>query len=667
MSADRDNAEKDDGDAAVSTGDLAGAGGDAPPSALPPKRKSRALFAPAAVVVDKRVDGSLVLRSPVALGACVQRVGDWLAHWADVEPDRPFLCERGPTGNWQTLSYSEVASQSGKLAAGLVRRKLSAERPLVVLSENSVEHALLMLAAMQVGVPIAPLSPAYSLQSKDFAKLKAIVRLLEPGMVYAADEGRYGNALSAIRDLHDGEVVVGASQRQQQGPRSTSGATPIAALYVLGRTAEVALAAETVGPDMIAKFLFTSGSTGEPKAVINTHRMLTGSQQAKLQTWPFLANDPPVIVDWLPWSHTFGGNHNFNLVLANGGTLYIDSGRPLPGLFDQTIANLRDVASTIHFNVPRGYDMLIRALDANDALRERFFSRMRVLFNAGAALPQNLWESLNTLSVKGRDKPIPLVTSWGSTETAPLATDCHFQAARSGVIGIPVPGTEIKLVPQRDQDKATGSAECDKFEIRVRGPNVTPGYWKQPELTASAFDDEGFYRIGDAVRFVDKARPERGLVFDGRIAEDFKLATGTSVQVGSLRSRAIAALAPVAQDVVVTGHDCDSCGFLVFPDIPACRALSGVAGDASVADVLAGDKVRDKVREGLAALKSEGGGSSSWAARALLLDEPPSIDAGEITDKGYINQRAVRVRRSDLVDLLDGRMPDSDPARVIAL
>ena len=657
--------EKDGGDAGESASESAGESAPSAPTAPTPKRKSRALFAPAAVVVEKRGDGTLILRSPVALGVYTQRVGDWLTHWADVEPDRPFLAERRATGEWQTLSYSEVASQSGKLAAGLVRRKLSAERPLVVLSENGVEHALLMLAAMQVGIPIAPLSPAYSLQSKDFAKLKAIVQLLKPGMVYAADESRYGNALTAIRDLHDGEVVVGAAQGQ--GPRSTTDATPIAALYVLGRTAEVALAAATVGPDMIAKFLFTSGSTGEPKAVINTHRMLTSNQQAKLQTWPFLANDPPVIVDWLPWSHTFGGNHNFNMVLANGGTLYIDSGRPLPGLFERTIANLRDVASTIHFNVPRGYDMLIRALDADDALRERFFSRMKVLFTAGAALPQNMWDALNALSSKGRDKPIPLVTSWGSTETAPLATDCHFQAPRSGVIGVPVPGTELKLIPQPEKGEQRDSASSDKFEIRVRGPNVTPGYWKQPELTARAFDDEGFYRIGDAVRFADQAKPERGLVFEGRIAEDFKLATGTRVQVGSLRIRAIAALAPIAQDVVVTGHDCDCCGFLVFPNVVACRAIAGLADDASNDHVLADGNVRDKVREGLAALKSEGGGSSTWAARALLLSEPPSIDAGEITDKGYINQRAVRERRSDLVDVLDGRAADSDPPRVIAL
>ena len=585
-------------------------------------------------------------------------IGAWLEHWADAEPDRPFLGERGWDGQWVTLTYSEVASKAAKLAAGLMRRKLSADRPIVVLSDNSIEHALLMLAAMQVGVPIAPLSPAYSVQSKDFAKLKTIVRLLTPGLVFVADASRYAAALTAIRDLHDGEIVTG-SQSARGGD-----ATPLAALYVLGRTAEVVLARETVGADMIAKFLFTSGSTGEPKAVINTHRMLCSNQQAKLQTWPFLANEPPVIVDWLPWSHTFGGNHNFNLVLANGGTLFIDGGKPMPGLFDRTRENLRDIAPTVYFNVPRGYDMLIGALESDDALRAHFFSRLKVLFYAGAALPQNLWDALAALATKTLGKPIPMVTSWGSTETAPLATDCHFQAARSGVIGNPVPGTLLKLIPI---DPPGYSGAPTKMEIRVRGPNVTPGYWKQPEMSAAAFDEEGFYKIGDAVRFNDPTRPERGLVFDGRIAEDFKLTTGTSVQVGSLRIQGIAAHAPLAQDIVVTGHDCDACGFLIFPNVAACRAIAGLGDDAAIDDVLTHPAVRERVRSAMQAMRDTGSGSSTWGARAMLAAEPPSIDAGEITDKGYINQRAVRERRSALIAILDGHAPDADPPGVITL
>ena len=603
-------------------------------------RQRLASFAPAAVAVENRPDGVRILRSPVPLQAYPPRLGDWLEHWADAEPDRAFLFERGGDGRWSGVTYGEAAQRVLRLAAGLMQRKLSPERPLAILSDNGVEHGLLMLAALHVGIPVAPLSPAYSLQSKDFGKLCAIIALLRPGLIYVADRRRFDAALIAIDDIHDADIVAGSASG------AIGAATPIAALYALGGTGAVTRASAAVSPATIAKFLFTSGSTGDPKAVINTHGMLCANQQAKAQTWPFLAHEPPVIVDWLPWSHTFGANHNFNMVLRNGGTLYIDHGKPMPGLFDTTVANLREIAPTVYFNVPRGYDMLIGALRADAALRERFFSRLRVIFYAGAALPQHLWEALGELALQTLGRPVPMVTSWGSTETAPLATDCHFQAARSGVIGIPVPGTELKLVPAGD-----------KLEIRVRGPNVTPGYWRQPELTAAAFDDEGFYIIGDAVRFVDPLRPERGLVFDGRLAEDFKLTTGTRVNVGNLRIQAIAALAPVAQDVVVTGHDRDACGFLIFPNGPACRALAGLAADATQFDTLEHPSVRERVRAGLAALRDAGGGTSTWATRALLLADPPSIDAGEITDKGYINQRAVRERRAALVELLHSAVP----------
>ena len=603
-------------------------------------RQRLASFAPAAVAVENRPDGVRILRSPVPLQAYPPRLGDWLEHWADAEPDRAFLFERGGDGRWSGVTYGEAAQRVLRLAAGLMQRKLSPERPLAMLSGNGVEHGLLMLAALHVGIPVAPLSPAYSLQSKDFGKLCAIIALLRPGLIYVADRRRFDAALIAIDDIHDADIVAGSASG------AIGAATPIAALYALGGTGAVTRASAAVSPATIAKFLFTSGSTGDPKAVINTHGMLCANQQAKAQTWPFLAHEPPVIVDWLPWSHTFGANHNFNMVLRNGGTLYIDHGKPMPGLFDTTVANLREIAPTVYFNVPRGYDMLIGALRADAALRERFFSRLRVIFYAGAALPQHLWEALGELALQTLGRPVPMVTSWGSTETAPLATDCHFQAARSGVIGIPVPGTELKLVPAGD-----------KLEIRVRGPNVTPGYWRQPELTAAAFDDEGFYIIGDAVRFVDPLRPERGLVFDGRLAEDFKLTTGTRVNVGNLRIQAIAALAPVAQDVVVTGHDRDACGFLIFPNGPACRALAGLAADATQFDTLEHPSVRERVRAGLAALRDAGGGTSTWATRALLLADPPSIDAGEITDKGYINQRSVRERRAALVELLHSAVP----------
>ena len=409
-------------------------------------------------------------------------------------------------------------------------------------------------------------------------------------------------------------------------------------------TPEVAKAFAAVTPDTIAKFLFTSGSTGTPKAVINTQRMLTSSQQAKAQTWSFLEDrgENLVILDWLPWSHTFGANHNFNLVLRNGGTLYVDGGKPAPGLFATSLANLRSVMPTVYFNVPRGFDMLIAALRSDDELRRRFFSEVKFAFYAGAALPQNLWDALEELSIKTVGRALPMVSAWGSTETSPLATDCHFQAQRSGNIGVPIPGTELKLVPSGD-----------KLEVRVRGPNVTPGYWKAPELTAQAFDAEGFYLIGDAVTFADPARPELGLFFDGRVAEDFKLNSGTWVSVGTLRVAGIAALAPLAQDIVVTGHGSDEVRFLVFPNIAACRAHAGLPDSADVKDVIGHDKVRGTIAQGLAKLKAQSGNSSGHATRALLLAEPASVDGGEITDKGYINQRAVLTRRSQAVATLD--------------
>jgi feruloyl-CoA synthase len=387
--------------------------------------------------------------------------------------------------------------------------------------------------------------------------------------------------------------------------------------------------------------MFTSGSTAEPKAVINTQRMLCSNQQAIAQVWPFI-NEPQVLVDWLPWHHTFGGNHNFNMILRNGGTLYIDAGRPLPGQFEVTLANLREIAPTIYLNVPRAYGMLVAELRNDAGLRRHFFSRLQLLFYAAAGLPQNLWDALEALALETRGRKLPMVSSWGSTETAPAATSCHFQAERSGVIGLPIPGCELKLVPSGEQ-----------LEARVRGPNVTPGYWQEPELTAASFDEEGYFKIGDAVRFVDPTQPERGLLFAGRLGEDFKLSTATWVRVGALRLNAIAALAPVAQDIVIAGHDRDQIGFLIFPNVDACRSLCGdLPADAELARVLLHPLVRARVSEGLSLLAQAGGGSSTHATRALLMVEPASIDAGEITDKGYINQRAVLQRRADLVEAL---------------
>jgi feruloyl-CoA synthase len=504
----------------------------------------------------------------------------------------------------------------------------------VILSDNSIEHALLTLGAMHVGVPAAAISPAYSLMSGDFDKLKSMIALLDPGAIYVGSLAAFAPALAAIRPLHQAAIVCGGV--------GCGDAIAFREIAAVPETDDVATAFAAIGPDTIAKFLFTSGSTGTPKAVINTQRMLTSSQQAKAQTWPFLKHTDLTMLDWLPWSHTFGANHNFNLVLRNGGTLYVDGGKPAPGLFATSLANLRSVMPTVYFNVPRGFDMLIAALRDDEALRRRFFSEVKFVFYAGAALPQNLWEALQDLSLKTLGRAMPMVSAWGSTETSPLATDCHFQAQRSGNIGVPTPGTELKLV------------RCgDKLEVRVRGPNVTPGYWKAPDLTAEAFDADGFYRIGDAVSFADSARPELGLFFDGRVAEDFKLDSGTWVSVGTLRVAGIAALAPLAQDIVVRGHGGDAARFLVFPDLAACRAYASLPENAGADEVIADETVRAAIGQGLARLKAAGGGSSSYATRALLLAEPPSVDAGEITDKGYINQRAVLARRPDAVAVLE--------------
>jgi feruloyl-CoA synthase len=600
------------------------------------------LFAPAAVVQECRGDGAVMLRSSVPLGEIERCIGCYLEQWADCEPGRPFLAERPEGNTWRVLPYGEARRRVRRLAAGLLRLGLGPQAPLIILSDNSIDHALMMLAAMHVGIPAVSVSTSYSLASTDHAKLRSIVSLVEPGLVFAEDQGAYARALAAVA------TVSGA-------PLSTSKPMAVSDAILLGDLEQddedaVAAAFEVVGPDTMAKLLFTSGSTGEPKGVINTQRMLCSNVQARSQNWPFLDDMPPVMVDWLPWSHTFGGNYNFNAVLRHGGTLHIDAGRPAPGRFEPTVRNLREISPTVYANVPRGYDMLVTALRSDRELRESFFTRLQVLFYAAAALPQHLWEALHELSVQTVGERVPTVSAWGATETAPMVTDCHFQAERSGVIGIPVPGSEVKLLP-------SGA----KLEVRVRGPHVTPGYWRRPDLTAGHFDDEGFYKIGDAVRFVDPARPELGLLFDGRVAEDFKLDSGTWVNVGILRVQALAALAPLAQDIVLTGHDRAEIGFLVFPNLEGCRTVSGnLPADSDIEALVSHPAVRERVAEGLARLRDAGQGTSSYATRALFLTEAPSLDAGEITDKGYLNQRAVLARRANWVQALHASTPTHD-------
>jgi feruloyl-CoA synthase len=609
------------------------------------------LFAEPRITAERRADGSMILRNTVPCPPAPRALGVWLEDWARKTPDRPFLAERpAPGAPWRHLAYGEARRQVRAVATALIARGLSAERPVAILSDNGVDHGVLALGAMHAGIPVAAISPAYSLMSADGAKLKSMIELLNPGLIYVADEAQFATALRRLSGVHDAEIVA---SRLAVPAGEGVGARSFETLTVITDDRAVDAAFSAIKPDTTARFLFTSGSTGAPKAVINTHGMLTANQEAKAAVWPFLASDPPIIVDWLPWSHTFGANHNFNMVLRNGGTIYIDGGKPAPHLIGTTLANLADVGPNIWFNVPRGYDMAVEAIRADPELGRQLFRNLRVIFYAAAALPQSVWEALGELSTKLAGRRIPMVSAWGSTETSPLATDCHFQAERSGNIGVPVPGVELKLTPNGG-----------KMEVRVRGPNVTPGYWKNEALTAEAFDEEGFYRIGDAVRLADPERPEAGLFFDGRVSEDFKLTSGTWVSVGELRIEGISALSPIAQDIVVTGHDHDEIGFLVFPNVPACRRIAGLGEDAPLQEALGAEAVRATLRDGLLRLKEKcGGASSRYATRARLLAAPPSPDAGEITDKGYINQRAALVCRAADVGLLQG----DDPAHYVGI
>ena len=564
-------------------------------------------------------DGSFVLRSPEPLKPYARCIGEWLERWAAETPDAEAFAERRADGSWRRLRWGEARATVGRIAQSLLGLKLLPQAPIVVLSDNAIDHLLLMLAGMHIGRAVCTVSSAYCRLTQDHTKIHGILNTLGPALVYASDAQVYGPALASA-GLHS---VVVFSQGAEAFPGALS-------FDSLARTAEgpaVRAAFEAITPDTHAKYLLTSGSTGHPKVVINTHRMLCANQQMVAQAWRFLDHEKPVIVDWLPWSHTFGGNHNLNMVLRNGGTLVIDEGRPAPGLVDKTVANLCEVRPTLHFNVPRGLDMLLPLLEDDPAKAEAFFSRLRAVFYAGAALPQATWDRLQALAIKTRGAPVWLTTSWGSTETSPSITSAYWRLDRAGVIGLPLPGVELKFVPSGE-----------KLELRVRGVNIFPGYRDAPHLTAQAFDAEGYYCIGDAGYLADDAAPERGVVFNGRVAEDFKLTTGTWVSVGTMRVRVVSALAPWAQDAVITGHDRDEVGVLVFPT-PAAAALP--PGDLT-----------ERVSAALRALRAEGGGSSQVPARAKILSSPPSAEAGEITDKGYINQGAVLKRRADEVAAL---------------
>jgi feruloyl-CoA synthase len=606
----------------------------------PPLRPVR--LGPADVLVERRGDGAILMRSPHPLPPHPQKLTERLVHWAKAAPDRVFLAQREGAGGWRTLSYAQTLAAVRAIAAALLERGLSAGRPIAILSGNDIEHALMSLAAMHVGIPYAPISVPYSLLSADFGKLKAIMATLSPGLVFAANGTAFARAIAAA--VPAGTEIVVASN--PPGDRPT---TPFAKLPATAPTPAIDAAHAGVGPDTVAKILFTSGSTGQPKGVINTQLMLCANQAMIRAGFAFVTDEPPVIVDWLPWNHTFGSNHNFGLVLDNGGSLYIDEGKPLPGAIDATVRNLRDIAPTVYFNVPKGFEMLLPHFEADRALREKFFSRLQVMFYAGASMPQYAIDAWQQLAVETTGMRITFISSLGSTETAPAALARTWQSERTGNIGLPLPGVELKLVPREG-----------KLEARLKGANITPGYWRAPALTADAFDDEGFYKIGDALKFDDPADPAKGLLFDGRLAEDFKLATGSWVSVGPLRAAFIAHFAPLARDVVLAGADRDEVTALVFPDFDACRKVApGAAADIPARSLLADPHVIAEFGRRLDAFFAAASGTSSRITRMILLHEPPSLDIGEMTDKGSINQRAVLANRATLVEELYAGMPPS--------
>jgi feruloyl-CoA synthase len=594
---------------------------------------------PADAVVSRDDRGRLRVRSPHALGAFPRTLTARLVYWADRAPDRTFLAVRKSAADpWETLTYRTTLERTRSVAQALLDRKLSADRPLVILSGNGLEHAVLALAALHVGVPYAPIAPSYSLLSQDHRTLNRVVAAMRPGLVFAAEGDRFDRAIASLSLAPDVEIVTGAPA--PSAPRASS----FAALLETAASSQVDTAHTRVGPDTVAKVLFTSGSTGAPKGVINTQRMLAANQEQLRAVLAFLADEPPVLCDWLPWNHTFGGNHNFGLTLYNGGTLYIDSGAPTPAGFTTTAANLREIAPTAYFNVPRGYDLLLQALRSDVELCRRFFSRLQILFYAAAGLRQEVSDAFAQLAIEACGERVPWVTGLGATETAPFALCTGAMPTPvSGRVGVPAPGVELKLEP-------VGAL----LEARVRGPNVTPGYWGDAALTQAAFDEDGFYAMGDSLGFIDPTNPARGFTFEGRLAEDFKLSTGTWVRVGPLRALLLGALGELVQDVVIAAPERDDVRVLMFPNLAVCRRIACAEVDAPPEDVLAASDVRERLASALSAFNAAQAGSSTRVVRALLLTEPPSIDAGEITDKSSLNQKAVLRRRAALVDLLYG-------------
>ena len=591
------------------------------------------------VTIERRDDGTIYLRPKRALGEFPVRLTDRLHYWAGIEPDRIFMAERDGGQGWRTITYAELLTASRHIASGLLARDLSAERPVMILSGNSIDHALVAFGALYAGIPFCPVSPAYSLISKDYGKLAYLMKLLTPGLVFAGDADQFAGALHS-------NVPAGTEVAASYGALAGRDVTTLADLMATPLHPRLDAAYEAIGPETIAKFLLTSGSTGNPKAVINTQGMICANQVMIRETMAFLKDEPPVIVDWLPWNHTFGGNHNIGLTLYNGGSMYLDAGKPMPGGIEQTVRNLREISPTVYFNVPKGYESLLPYLRGNKALRAKFFHRLHAMFFSGAALSPYVWNSLDELAVQETGFRVPMLTGLGATETAPFFMSVKPAASRSGHVGLPVLGNDAKLV-----------ANNGKLEVRARGPNVTPGYWRQPELTAAAFDEEGFYKFGDAIKPADPHDFHAGFDFDGRLAEDFKLASGTWVSVGPLRARFIAACAPLVRDVVIAGINRDEVSAIVVLDSDGCRLINPTLPLDDLGATAADPLIRAAVRERMTTFLAAATGSSTRITRAILLDTPLSIDRGEVTDKGSINQRAVLDHRVGLIDALYSPTP----------
>jgi len=592
--------------------------------------------------VQRRSDGALLIRPDAALGYYPRAVTDWLAHWAETTPERTYLAQRDPTGAWRKVDYAEVWAKARSVAQALIDRGLGADRPVAILSGNSIDHAIFGFGAMLAGIPYAPVSPPYSLVAKDYVKLRAIINILTPGVVFVDDAEPFAAALDAVIGA-DVEIVAGVH------PPSGRRAASLAEIYATPANSAVDAAHARVTADTTAKLLFTSGSTGAPKGVINTHRMMTSNQAMLKSLNPSFSAEHPVLLDWLPWSHTFGGNNNFNLALANGGSFYIDEGRPLPNAIEATARNLREISPTVYYNVPKGYEMLLPLLQSDAAMRRGLFAKLQAFVYAGAALSPHVRSELERIGREETGVAIPMLTSLGSTETGPSAISVTEKTVAPGVVGIPNPGVVLKLLPN-----------LGKLEARLKSPSIMPGYWRLPELSAAAFDEEGYYKLGDALKFVDESDPEQGLLFDGRVGEDFKLATGTWVSVGPLRARFVAHCAPYVTDLVVAGHDKDDATALIVPNYPECRALDPeLARLAAYGEIVSSPRVREKFSRLLASFNQKAGGSSERFKRILLLEDPPSLDSGELTDKGSINQRAALERRAAEVEELYAEHPSA--------